>query len=61
MSKEVQEKLFNEMVTTKGQKGNGIGVYSSYLVIKDYFNGSMWFKSEEGVGSTFFIKVPLAK
>ena len=61
MPLEVQSKiLLNEMVTTKGQDGNGIGVYSSYLIIKDYFKGTMWFESKEGGGTTFFIDIPIA-
>jgi len=31
----VKSKLFKEMVTTKGSKGTGIGVYMAYSTIKE--------------------------
>lgn len=57
--KEVQEKLFNSMVTTKGKNGTGLGLYMSYSTIKGHFGGNMWFESEEGKGTTFYVTVPL--
>lgn len=32
--KEIQDKLFNEMVTTKGKNGTGLGLFMSYSTIK---------------------------
>jgi len=58
MPKDVKGKLLNEMVTTKGDEGNGIGVYASYLTIKDYFNGIMSVESTLGGGTTFHISIP---
>jgi len=55
---DIQKKLFKEMVTTKGKEGSGIGVYSSNLVISEYFKGKLWFDSIEGQGTTFYIWVP---
>lgn len=58
ISQDVQKKLFKEMYTTKGAKGSGIGLYLSYLTIKGKFGGDMWFESEIGSGTTFYISVP---
>ena len=58
MSKSVQEKLFKQMVTTKGNKGTGLGLYMSYATIKGRFNGDMWFTSEDGKGTTFYLSIP---
>lgn len=58
MSKEVQSKLFKEMITTKGKNGTGLGLYMSYSTIKGKFNGNITFESEEGVGTTFIITIP---
>ncbi|MEA4889063.1 MAG: histidine kinase N-terminal 7TM domain-containing protein [Clostridiaceae bacterium] len=56
----IQEKLFKEMVTTKGKDGTGLGLYMSYATVKGKFSGNMWFKSEEDKGTTFFISIPIA-
>jgi signal transduction histidine kinase/heme/copper-type cytochrome/quinol oxidase subunit 4 len=58
---EVKDKLFKEMVTTKGKNGTGLGLYMSYSTIKGKFGGDMWFESEEGKGTTFFISIPYTK
>ena len=57
--KDVQEKLLNEMVTTKGKNGTGLGLFMSNSNIKAHFGGNISFKSEEGKGSEFFITIPL--
>ena len=58
MSQEVQEKLFKQMVTTKGKYGTGLGLYMSYSTIKGKFQGEIKFESEEGKGSTFHVILP---
>lgn len=58
MSEEVKNKLFKEMITTKAQKGTGLGLYMSYSTILGRFGGKMWFDTEEGKGTEFFISVP---
>ena len=55
----VQEKLFKEMVTTKGKNGTGLGLFMSYSNIKAHFNGTMSYKTKEGKGTTFYIEIPL--
>ena len=53
----IKDKLFKEMVTTKGKDGSGIGLYLSYSKVKGMFKGDMWLESEEGKGTSFYIKV----
>ncbi len=60
MAQEVRERLFKEMVTTKGTKGTGMGLYMSYLTIKGKFGGTIRFESEEGKGTAFYLTVPVA-
>lgn len=57
--KKVRDKLFKEMITTKGKNGTGLGLYMSYSTIRAHFNGSMNVESEEGKGSTFSIILPV--
>ncbi len=59
LSQKVQDKLFKEMITTKGKNGTGLGLYMSYSTIKAHFNGNITFESKEGEGTTFNIILPL--
>ena len=58
MSKEVQNKLFKEMITTKGKNGTGLGLFISYSTIKAHFNGNLTCESGKN-GTTFTITIPL--
>ena len=55
---EVKNKLFKEMVTTKGKNGTGLGLFISYTSIKTGFGGNLCFTSQPGVGTTFRIVIP---
>lgn len=59
LPQKVQDKLFKEMITTKGKNGTGLGLYMSYSTIKAHFNGDIQFETKEGVGTTFYILLPL--
>ena len=59
LPKEVQEKLFKEMITTKGKNGTGLGLFMSYSNIRAHFNGNITFETEEGKGTTFYIILPI--
>jgi signal transduction histidine kinase len=55
----VKDRLFKEMVTTKGKHGTGLGLYMSYSTIKGMFRGNMWFESSAGKGTKFYIQLPI--
>lgn len=55
----VKNKLFKEMITTKGKNGTGLGLFMSYSTIKGHFNGNITFESEPGRGTKFNIIIPL--
>lgn len=55
----VKNKLFKEMITTKGKNGTGLGLYMSYSTIRAHFNGDIQINSEKGKGTTFHIILPL--
>ena len=55
----VKDKLFKEMVTTKGKNGTGLGLYMSYSNIKAHFNGNITYDTKTGEGTTFNIILPL--
>lgn len=45
MNNEVKDKLFKEMITTKGKNGTGLGMFMSYSTIRGHFNGDITFDS----------------
>lgn len=59
MTKEVQDKLFNTMITTKGKNGTGLGMFMSSSTIKGHFNGDITFETEVNKGTTFNVILPL--
>ena len=59
MTAEVKEKLFKEMITTKGKNGTGLGLFMSYSTVKAHFGGNILVDSQLGKGTTFIIVLPL--
>ena len=59
LSEKVKQKLFKEMITTKGKNGTGLGLFMSYSTIRAHFNGNITFESEEGKGTMFNIEIPI--
>ena len=57
----VKEKLFKEMITTKGKDGTGLGLFMSYSNIKAHFNGTIEYETTHNKGTTFNIIIPLKK
>lgn len=47
VSDTVKDKLFKQMITTKGKDGTGLGLYMCYSTIKGKFNGEMRFETKE--------------
>jgi len=56
---EIQDRLFKEILTTKGKNGTGLGLFISYSNIKTQFNGNLTFESEVGKGTSFEITLPI--
>lgn len=55
---DIRDMLFKQMATSKGKNGTGLGLYISYSVIRVHFGGDMWFESDTGQGTTFFVSIP---
>jgi two-component system NtrC family sensor kinase len=51
-------KLFEPFATTKGQKGTGLGLAVTWGIV-DNHNGTISVESEDGVGTTFIIRIPV--
>ena len=57
ISDDVIKKLFQPYFTTKSS-GTGLGLAMTKKII-EFWKGEIWFETKEGVGSTFYIKLPL--
>jgi len=62
--KEQQSKIFTRLFRADNARvinpgGAGLGLYI-IRVILEYTKGEIWFESSEGVGTTFFVKIPLS-
>ncbi|ERP31433.1 response regulator [Chitinivibrio alkaliphilus] len=55
-----ERRVFDLFYTTKTARGgSGLGLSISYDIIVQKHGGDMWFESEVGVGTTFFIALPM--
>jgi signal transduction histidine kinase len=54
---ELVEKIFSPYFTTKGS-GTGLGLAMTKKII-EFWKGKIWFETEPGEGTSFFIKLPL--
>lgn len=61
VSDEVKETLLKEMKTTKKENGTGFGLYYSNTIIESSFKGKMYFETTDGVGTIFYIELPINK
>ena len=61
VSDEVKETLLKEMKTTKKENGTGFGLYYSNTIIESSFKGKMYFETTDGVGTIFYIELPISK
>ena len=55
----VRRQLLNEMVTTKGTAGAGLGIYMSKALIQGKFDGELWFRDNDNGGAIFGFTLPL--
>jgi signal transduction histidine kinase/HAMP domain-containing protein len=57
---EIQDKIFQLYFSTKGKgRGTGIGLAMTFRIVQLH-NGAIWFESEPGKGTSFWIRLPLA-
>lgn len=56
---EVKNRLFRQMITSKGNKGTGLGVFISHAVIRGKFGGDIFLEDNPEGGSIFTIQLPL--
>jgi two-component system, NtrC family, nitrogen regulation sensor histidine kinase NtrY len=54
-----QDKVFNPYFTTK-ESGTGLGLAIVERIVFDH-KGQIWFETEKGVGTTFYIDIPAEK
>jgi PAS domain S-box-containing protein len=59
MDSETMEKIYEPFFTTKGERGTGLGLSTSYGIISQH-HGIIDVKSEVGNGSTFRIFLPIS-
>jgi len=63
INEEEQSGIFEKFFRAKNAKkkesvGSGLGLFAAKSIIKHH-KGKIWFESKEGVGSTFFISLPI--
>jgi signal transduction histidine kinase len=57
---EIRDRIFDPFFTTKGVgKGTGQGLAIARSVVVDKHGGSLTFETEEGKGTTFYVRLPL--
>jgi two-component system NtrC family sensor kinase len=60
MSPEVRSRVFEPFFTTKPLgKGTGQGLALAHAAIVNRHHGQLWFETEPGQGTTFFLRLPL--
>ncbi len=56
---DIKDRLFKQMITSKGSMGTGLGIYISNTVIRAKFEGTMWVEDNPEGGTVFGISIPL--
>jgi PAS domain S-box-containing protein len=61
ITEKIKDRVFEPFYTTKEVgKGTGQGLALARTVVVKKHGGQIWFKSEAGVGTTFYIRLPIA-
>lgn len=55
--KDLRDTLF-EPFTHRSENGTGLGLFMAYHTVVDIHRGRIWFDTEEGKGTTFYIELP---
>ena len=56
----IKSRVFDPFFTTKGVgKGTGQGLAIAWSTVKDRHGGELTFETQEGAGTTFFIRLPI--
>lgn len=58
MPRNVQLQVFQRSFSTKEGTGRGVGTYSVKLLTERYLKGNVEFSSQEGKGTTFWVRLP---
>ena len=59
ISEEIAQRIFQPYFTTKSS-GTGLGLAMTKKMI-EFWKGEIWFESEEGKGTTFFVRLPVLR
>ena len=59
INEEIAKKIFQPYFTTKSS-GTGLGLAMTRKII-EFWKGTIWFETEEGKGTTFYIRLPLVR
>jgi len=60
ISDEIQKRVFEPFFSTKSvDKGKGLGLSTSYFIVREHHKGNLWLESKPGKGTTFFIALPI--
>ena len=54
----IKKSILKDFITTKGMNGTGFGLMTTKKIIEEH-DGEISFKTEEGKGSLFVVKIPL--
>jgi signal transduction histidine kinase len=61
ISASARDKIFQPFFTTKSiGKGTGLGLPISYGIVKMH-NGNIWYETEPGIGTTFYVEIPITR
>lgn len=58
---EIRSTLLKKIITTRGVKGTGLGLYLSSNIIRGDFGGDITFDTKKGKGTTFYVRFLINK